>query len=75
MKLSQVVVNMIAVGLKFLKSKKIVQSWSTRCCPTGAHTVHPIAMKLSQVVLNMLAVLLEIKKIKIVLLGVPSVAL
>ena len=42
----------------------------------GAHTVHPIAMKLSQVIGNMGALVLEIKKnVKIVLVGVPGVAL
>ena len=43
--------------------------------PTGAHSIHPIAMKLLQVVTNMLTVVLEIKKIKIVLAGVSGVAL
>ena len=79
MKFSQVVVNILAVVLEIRKKFKNCTSWSTRCCrfSTGAHTVHLIAMKLSQVVVNMLAVVLEIrkKKIKIVLPGVPGVAL
>ena len=66
---------MLAVVLEI---KKNCTRWSrpTRCCPTGAHTVHPIAMKLSQVVVNMLALVLEIKKkLKIALAGVSGVAL
>ena len=42
----------------------------------GAHTVHPIAMKLSQVVVNIPGVVFgNLKNLKIVLAGVPGVAL
>ena len=50
---------MLAVVLKF-KNLTIVLAGVPGVCPTGAHSVLPIAMKLSQVVGNMLAVVLEI---------------
>ena len=57
MKLSNVVVNMLAVVLE-IKNKNC-SSWSTRCCPTGAYSIRTIAMKLSQVIVNMLMVVME----------------
>ena len=51
-------------GFGNLKVFKIVLAGVPGVCPTGAHSVHPIAMKLSQIVGNMLAVVLEIYKIK-----------
>ena len=42
LRLSEIVVNMLTVGLKF-KEFKNCTTWSIRCCLTGAHTVHPIA--------------------------------
>ena len=59
MKLSQVVVNMLAVVLEIKKNINCT-SRSARCCSTGAHAGHPIVMKLSQVVVNILTVVLEI---------------
>ena len=51
-------------------------SWSTRCCPTRADTIDPIAMQLSQVVVKMLAVVFGIlKNLEIVQAGVSGVAL
>ena len=49
---------MLAVVLE-IKNKNCT-NWSTWYCPTGAHSIYPIAMKLSQVVGYMLAVILEI---------------
>ena len=46
---------MLAVGLEIKNKIK-----NSTICPTGAYSIHPIAMKLSQVVGNMLAVVLEI---------------
>ena len=43
MKLSQIIVNMLAVVSEILKFKNYT-SWSTRCCLIGAFTFHPIAM-------------------------------
>ena len=60
MKLSKVVLNMLAMVLEIKNKNKNCSSWSTRCCPTGAHSVRPITMKLSQVVGNMFAVVFEI---------------
>ena len=50
---------MLTVVLEIKKINKNFTSWSTRRCPTGAHSVYPIAMKLLQVVGYMLAVVLE----------------
>ena len=66
MKLSPVVVNLLAVVLEIKKKIYInCTSWSTRCFtfPIGARTVRPNAIKLAQVILNMLGVVLEIVKI------------
>ena len=50
---------MLAEILEIKNKNKNCTNCSTRCCPTGAHSIYPIAMKLLQVVGYMLVVVLE----------------
>ena len=60
MKLSQVVVHMLAVVLEIKKKIEIVLDGVPGVALIGVQIVHPIAIKFYQVVVNMLAVVSEI---------------